>query len=44
MYQDINALNSDEVLKSLDEFETELAKRDSSYFSGMCDLYKNFKK
>ncbi|KAE8743804.1 Glutathione-S-transferase omega 1-like [Frankliniella occidentalis] len=34
MYQDINALNSDDVLQSLEEFEIELTKRDSPYFSG----------
>lgn len=34
IYQDISALNSDDIMKSLDEFEVELTKRDAPYFSG----------
>lgn len=34
MYSDINSLDSEEVMKSLDEFEGELSKRETPYFSG----------
>jgi len=34
IYKDIDALNSDDILKSLDEFEAELTKRESPFFGG----------
>lgn len=34
IYKDIDALNSDDILKSLDEFEAELIKRDTPFFHG----------
>ncbi|XP_034232666.1 pyrimidodiazepine synthase-like [Thrips palmi] len=34
IYSDIDALVSEDVMKSLDEFEAELSKRETPYFSG----------
>lgn len=42
MYSDISALDSEEVMKSLDEFEGELSKRETPYFSGKFNHVFNY--